>query len=134
MRLIIALTAGLLFGFGLTISGMANPDKVLNFLDITGQWDPSLALVMIGALAVTTPGFWLLEKRQATNSTGTEWPSKTLIDKNLLAGAAMFGIGWGLIGFCPGPVVVALPSLLPEVALFFVFLLIGSYAHKLMSS
>ncbi|PJK10200.1 hypothetical protein CO614_02875 [Lysobacteraceae bacterium NML120232] len=109
----IALIAGLLFGLGLTLSGMVNPHKVLNFLDLAGVWDPSLALVMGGALAITTPGFWLLRRRaRACNGQALPAPVDRRIDKRLLVGSALFGIGWGLAGYCPGPAIGSLAFIL----------------------
>lgn len=105
---LIALLAGLVFGLGLIIGGMTNPAKVLGFLDITGDWDPSLAFVMIGAIAV---GFFAFrEARQRTWSVlglSIDLPERTNIDRPLIIGALLFGIGWGLSGFCPGPAVAS---------------------------
>ncbi len=110
MNLITALIAGLIFGVGLLFSGMTNPAKVQNFLDIFGLWDPSLAFVMGGAIAVTAPGYYFLRKRTGTFlGAKFQWPTRTDIDNRLVAGAAMFGVGWGLGGFCPGPALTALP-------------------------
>lgn len=101
--------AGLIFGLGLIVSGMADPAKVLGFLDLAGAWDPSLALVMAGAIAIGSIGFFIAGKRQQS------WlglimrlPSARQIDRRLLIGSALFGIGWGVAGFCPGPALVAL--------------------------
>lgn len=104
-----ALLAGLVFGLGLIVSGMANPAKVLGFLDITGQWDPSLAFVMAGAIAVGMVAF-ALAGRRSSSLLGAEMrlPSKRSIDRRLLAGSALFGVGWGIAGFCPGPALVSL--------------------------
>ena len=109
MPLFAALAAGLIFGLGLIVSGMANPAKVLNFLDVFGTWDPSLAFVMAGAIAVTLPGYKLLRGRDAplfADKFG--WPTRSDIDSRLILGAGLFGIGWGLIGFCPGPALTSL--------------------------
>ena len=98
--------SGLLFGFGLIISGMVNPAKVLNFLDITGQWDPSLAFVMGGALVVTFLGYkWLRGWNWPIVTKQFYWPSATKIDARLVGGSGLFGIGWGLAGLCPGPAI-----------------------------
>ena len=104
-----ALFSGLVFGLGLIISGMANPAKVLGFLDLAGAWDPSLALVMAGAIGVGFFAF-LIAKRRTLSLMGAEMklPTATLIDTRLLTGGALFGIGWGIAGFCPGPGLVAL--------------------------
>jgi uncharacterized membrane protein YedE/YeeE len=109
LKNIIGLLAGLLFGFGLLISSMTDPVKVQGFLDVFGAWDISLALVMGGGLVVAIIGVQLA-KRQQTSWIGTliEMPSKTVINKKLLIGAMLFGIGWGLVGICPGPGIVLL--------------------------
>ena len=106
---IASLIAGLVFGFGLLLSGMANPEKVLGFLDLAGRWDPSLALVMAGAIAVGIIAFRVASKRPIT-FLGKEFsiPANTTIDRRLVVGSLMFGAGWGLAGFCPGPALVAL--------------------------
>lgn len=104
-----AFLAGLVFGVGLLVSGMASPVKVLGFLDLAGPWDPSLALVMIGAIAVGAIGFVLARGRAATLlGTPMLLPSARAIDRRLVVGSLLFGIGWGLVGFCPGPALVAL--------------------------
>ena len=107
--IIIALISGILFGTGLALSQMTNPTKVLNFLDITGNWDPSLILVMAGALAVTTLCFRQILKQPAPLFDKQFYlANKSAIDKPLLIGAAIFGIGWGISGYCPGPSVAGL--------------------------
>jgi uncharacterized membrane protein YedE/YeeE len=104
-----AFVAGLIFGIGLLVSGMANPAKVLGFLDLAGPWDPSLALVMVGAIAVGAIGFVLARSREATLlGTPMLLPSPRVIDLRLVVGSLLFGVGWGLVGFCPGPALVAL--------------------------
>ena len=134
MRILSTLIAGLIFGTGLILSGMANPIKVQNFLDFFGSWDPSLALVMGGAILITMPGFWLVQKRKTPFFNNVfNLPTRTDFDFRLLAGAAIFGIGWGLGGFCPGPAVTSL-SLAAKGTLFFVpAMLIGMAAAKLAS-
>ncbi len=104
-----ALLSGLVFGLGLIVSGMANPAKVLGFLDLAGAWDPSLGLVMAGAILVGFFAF-LVAKRRVRSFLGFEMkmPTASAIDSRLLAGSALFGAGWGLAGFCPGPGLVAL--------------------------
>ena len=114
MRLpLIALGAGLLFGAGLAVSGMHDPAKVLGFLDIatiaSGGWDPSLAFVMAGGLAVTLPAFWYARRRTAPLAAPAfQAPTATAIDRRLMLGALVFGVGWGLVGYCPGPALAAL--------------------------
>jgi uncharacterized protein len=115
MKNMTALLAGLVFGLGLILSGMANPAKVLGFLDLAGAWDPSLAFVMMGAIGVGLPAFQWLMRRQAAhpsplNGCGVDLPSATAIDRRLVCGSLAFGVGWGLAGFCPGPALVALGS------------------------
>ena len=103
-----SLVAGLLFGAGLVISGMANPSNVLGFLTLDAHWNPSLALVMGGALAVTVPGFaWIHRRRRLIDGTPFLPMAHAAIDRRLLVGAALFGLGWGLSGYCPGPAIVS---------------------------
>jgi uncharacterized membrane protein YedE/YeeE len=128
------LIAGLFFGTGLILSGMANPIKVQNFLDFFGSWDPSLALVMGGAILVTMPGFWLVQKRKTPFFNNVfNLPTRTDFDFRLLAGAAIFGIGWGLGGFCPGPAVTSLSLAAKGTLVFVPAMLIGMTAAKLAS-
>jgi uncharacterized membrane protein YedE/YeeE len=112
MRIVSAFFTGLLFGLGLAISGMTQPGKVVAFLDFTGAWDPSLAFVMGGALLVFAPTFFLVRKRREKPVLEREFdlPTKTQITPRLVVGAAVFGAGWGLAGFCPGTVITSLPS------------------------
>lgn len=119
MQIAAALLAGLLFGAGLTISGMVNPAIVTGFLDVAGAWNPALALVMIGALSVAFPGYWLLRDRKPVFAEKSLLPSRRDIDAPLLAGAAIFGIGWGLAGICPGPALTMF-AISPVPALLFV--------------
>lgn len=109
MTLLTALLSGLVFGFGLILSGMANPAKVIGFLDLAGRWDPSLAFVMAGAIAVGTVAFVIARKRTLSFLGGAmHLPTARDIDRRLVGGSLLFGIGWGLGGFCPGPGLVAL--------------------------
>ena len=109
MYALFAFVAGLVFGTGLLVSGMVNPAKVLGFLDLAGPWDPSLALVMVGAIAVGAIGFVVAGRRAVTLlGTPMQLPNARIIDRRLVFGSLMFGIGWGLAGFCPGPALVAL--------------------------
>ena len=105
-----ALAAGVLFGAGLAVSDMVNPARVLGFLDVAGAWDPTLAFVMGGALAVTASTFWwILRRPRPVLAESFALPTARAVDARLLGGAALFGVGWGLVGFCPGPALAALP-------------------------
>lgn len=127
-----ALISGFVFGWGLLISGMVQPTKVLGFLDILGAWDPSLAIVMAAALAVSSAGF-ALAKRRATPIVATEaqWPTKTAVDRPLITGAALFGLGWGLVGLCPGPALENLVTLSPPLIVFVAAMAAGMLLHDL---
>src|SRR6267143_6175833 len=119
MPMIAPLVCGLIFGTGLLVSGMVQPTKVLGFLDIFGAWDPSLAVVMAAALAVSVPGFMLANGRSRPLLTArSTWPTKRDIDSPLIVGAALFGIGWGLVGLCPGPALESLATLSLPVIVF----------------
>jgi uncharacterized membrane protein YedE/YeeE len=119
MPIVASLLCGLIFGSGLLISGMVQPDKVLGFLDIFGTWDPSLAVVMIAALAVSVPGFaWAKRRGRPLLAAQCDWPTKTAVDPPLLIGSALFGAGWGLVGLCPGPALENLATLSPRVIVF----------------
>ena len=120
MSFLVNLALGLLFGIGLVISGMSDPAKVLNFLDFSGTWDPSLAFVMGGAVVVAFVGFRLVFRRDVPIIGGTfQLPTKNGIDRRILVGPAVFGIGWGLGGFCPGPALTALGLGAPGTLAFF---------------
>lgn len=107
MGTFIGAIAGLVFGLGLIFSGMVQPDKVLGFLDLAGAWDPSLALVMGGAIGVGLPAFALARRRRETFlGLQMQLPSVTVVDRRLVGGSLMFGVGWGLAGLCPGPALV----------------------------
>jgi uncharacterized protein len=124
-----ALLSGLVFGFGLVISGMTQPAKVLGFLDIFGLWDPTLAFVMGAALAVSLPGFYFARgRKQPLFTAHFRWPTRNDIDAPLIGGAILFGIGWGLVGLCPGPAIVNLATFLPQVFLFVVAMAAGMFA------
>ncbi len=126
MGLISALIGGLIFGVGLLVSGMANPAKVLGFLDIFGAWDPSLIVVMAAALIVTWMGYALMHRRgKPLLEEEHQSPAAAAIDGKLILGAAMFGIGWGLIGFCPGPALVNIATFSPKVLVFVAAMLAG---------
>ncbi len=131
MQLLSGLIAGLVFGFGLLVSGMADPAKVQNFLDLFGTWDPSLAFVMGGAIAVAMPGFHLIGKKlKPLYGEIFQMPTRTDIDPRLLTGASLFGVGWGLGGFCPGPAIAALPMMAPGTLVFVPFMLLGMAAAR----
>ena len=133
-RIAFALLAGALFGLGLAVSGMTNPDKVLNFLDLAGRWDPSLALVMGGALAVSVPGFAWLRRRGRTLAGDALPPSPSpKIDPRLVAGSVVFGIGWGIAGYCPGPALANLAHAGEAVA-FVIAMLVGSQVSRLLTA
>ncbi len=124
--LLSAFAAGLVFGLGLLVSGMANPAKVLGFLDIAGAWDPSLALVMAGAIAVGLVGFRVAGQRQRSLlAEPMRLPTRRDIDGRLILGSLGFGVGWGLAGFCPGPALVALGALEIKALVFVAAMLAG---------
>lgn len=126
MRLLFSLFSGLVFGIGLLISGMSDPAKVLAFLDLAGSWDPSLALVMLGAILVAMPAFWLARRRRtALLGDAMQLPTAQGIDRRLLLGSLAFGAGWGIAGFCPGPALVSLLTLLPQAWIFACAMLAG---------
>ncbi len=126
-----AFFTGLLFGAGLTISEMVNPEKILSFLDIFGAWDPALILVMLGALLITIPGFQLVKRKdQPFFAIKYLLPDSTVIDKKLLTGAALFGIGWGLVGLCPGPALTGLVTLETDLIIFLLAMLAGMLAFN----
>jgi len=118
--------AGLIFGIGLILSGMTDPGKVLGFLDLAGAWDPSLALVMGGAILVGGLGFWWAQRR-TVNLLGGELnlSQSTLIDRRLVLGSLTFGVGWGLAGFCPGPALVSLGAGQPKAIVFVLAMVVG---------
>ena len=127
-----SLLAGLVFGLGLIVSGMADPAKVLGFLDLAGAWDPSLAFVMAGAIAVAAAAFALAKKRTASFlGAAMRLPGSRDIDRRLVIGSVLFGIGWGVAGFCPGPGLVALGMGKPEALVFVVAMLAGMGVFEL---
>lgn len=134
-QLFAALVAGLIFGTGLVVSGMSRPEKVLGFLDIgalsQGGWDPSLAFVMVGALVVAAPGFALRRRFQKpVLGDSFHLPTKSQIDWPLVLGAIIFGIGWGLVGYCPGPALTAL-LIVPHALPFILAMIVGMIAFRL---
>jgi uncharacterized membrane protein YedE/YeeE len=123
---LLSLLSGLVFGVGLLVSGMANPAKVLGFLDLAGKWDPSLALVMLGAIAVGIVAFQIAGARKLTFlKREFRLPTRTDIDKRLILGSVLFGAGWGLAGFCPGPALVAMGAGEHKAVVFVVAILAG---------
>jgi uncharacterized membrane protein YedE/YeeE len=131
MRLVSAYLIGLVFGIGISISGMANPAKVLNFFDVAGSWDPSLILVMGGALVVTFIGYRVVLRRPAPLiDLKFHLPDNSRIDARLLGGSAVFGVGWGIAGFCPGGALPALGTGRIEVVAFVAALIAGIFVAK----
>ena len=130
-RNVFALVIGLIFGFGLCLSGMYQPAKVTGFLDLAGEWDPSLAFVMGGAVVVALPAFLLARRRSAAWIGGAiDLPAAQTIDSPLVVGSAIFGIGWGLCGVCPAPGVVDLGFLSPAAAIFVVAMAAGMLVYR----
>jgi len=131
MQRITEFVAGLLFGLGLLLSGMSDPGKVLGFLDLLGSWDPSLALVMAGAILVGMLAFAVAKKR-TTNFLGgaLHLPKSNQIDRRLVIGGLLFGAGWGLAGFCPGPSLVSMFSGQPKAAVFVLAMVIGMLLYE----
>lgn len=132
---IASLLTGLVFGCGLVLSGMVNPAKVLNFLDLFGNWDPSLAFVMIGAIGLAMPGLWFIRSKGfVLFSAKLKLPTRKDIDKNLIIGAAFFGLGWGLVGLCPGPVLTSLFLGKSEVLFFIAMMVVGMVCGKIIKN
>lgn len=135
MRLASAFAIGLIFGLGIALSGMINPAKVLNFFDLAGTWDPSLAFVMAGALAVAVPGYRLVLRRPApVMEHRFQLPDTRVIDRRLVLGSATFGVGWGIAGFCPGGALPALGTGEPGVYLFVASLIAGLLLARVIQS
>lgn len=131
MKSAAALIAGVLFGFGLALSQMVEPAKILGFLDVAGRWDPTLLLVMIGAVVVTAASYRLILGQPRPLLATRFWlPTRTEVDRPLVGGAAIFGIGWGLAGYCPGPAIAALGLGTWEAPVFVGALIIGSLTYK----
>jgi uncharacterized membrane protein YedE/YeeE len=128
--MVLALASGLVFGLGLIAGGMTDPAKVKGFLDLAGSWDPSLALVMGGGVLVGLVAFAIArQRRQAWSGTPMELPKSRVIDVRLITGGVLFGTGWGIAGFCPGPALVAAASGLAPALLFVVAMLVGMLVH-----
>lgn len=135
MRKLTALIAGLIFGLGLYLSGMTNPAKVLGFLDLAGEWDPSLALVMLGALVVSSVFFYFARLRR-TSLLGApmQMPTHRTIDRRLVLGSVVFGVGWGIAGLCPGPAVALLLTGQWQVGVFVLAMGVGMWVFEGMES
>jgi hypothetical protein len=131
LRLATALSCGALFGFGIGLSQMSSPSKVLGFLDVTGRWDPSLLYVLLAAVVLTVVGFWFVRRlRRPLLKAAFEMVAPDRINGRLVVGAALFGVGWGLGGYCPGAGIVALTRLAPEAALFVGCFFLGSLGYR----
>ncbi len=130
-----AFVSGLIFSVGLGIAGMTRPTKVLGFLDLAGAWDPSLMLVMVGGIGVFSIVYWLMARREASVlGAPLQVPPRGRIDWKLFAGAAIFGLGWGLGGYCPGPAIVGAAGLAPDALMFVIAMVCGQFAHTLWSN
>ena len=128
---IFSLLSGIIFGVGLVISGMTNPEKVIGFLNITHNWDASLIFVMGGAIIITAPFFFLLRNRnESALGLSIKLPQDKDNDRKLIIGSSLFGIGWGLVGLCPGPAVSSLALFEPITVIFLIAMLIGIIVHK----
>ena len=135
MLIFTSLLAGLVFGVGLIVSGMANPAKVLGFLDLTGAWDPSLALVMAGAIGISFFAFLFAKKRsRSLMGADMKLPTGRSIDRRLVIGSTLFGIGWGVAGFCPGPGLVALGMGEVKALIFVAAMLAGMAVFELFEN
>lgn len=134
MRSFSSFISGLLFGLGLILSGMTDPRNIIGFLDVTGSWNPQLALVMLGAVSVTYFAFRYLSRRERSwLGEPIDLPKSRTIDVRLLAGAMLFGIGWGLVGYCPGPALASLASLEQTPLLFVLAMLVGMGIYEAIS-
>jgi hypothetical protein len=133
LPIILSFVAGIFFGIGLSIADMVNPARILNFLDVTGSWDPTLAFVMLGAMAVTIPGYrFVLKRGRPAVADNFRLPQKVGVDRQLIVGSAVFGVGWGLAGYCPGPAFAALWTMETKVWLFVLAMSIGVSAANLL--
>ncbi len=131
---LVSLFAGFIFGIGLALSQMINPDKVLNFLDVFGNWDPSLAFVMIGALAISFIAFHFIPQRTAPLfEEKFSLPTRKDLDKPLIIGAILFGIGWGIAGYCPGPAIANLALASQDTLIFVISMIAGFYLQRFFS-
>ena len=130
MDVLVSFVSGGLMSLGLIISGMVNPQKVIGFLDVSGHFDPTLAFVMVGALTVTAIGYRLVGNCKPLLCESFDLPKKNNIDTPLILGAVIFGIGWGLAGFCPGPAIVGMGLALPQAITFVIAMLVGMFLAK----
>ena len=128
---IFSLVSGIIFGIGLVISGMTNPEKVIGFLSITHNWDASLIFVMCGGIITAGPFFYLMRNKQ-TSSLGNQidLPKKQKLDKNIIIGASLFGVGWGLVGLCPGPAIATIATFDPIIIVFLLSMAAGVLVKK----
>jgi uncharacterized membrane protein YedE/YeeE len=131
--LVVSFFTGVLFAFGLGIGGMTQPAKVVGFLDFAGSWDPSLAFVMIGAIGIYSLSYWVFRKRFSLAS-AISFTAPTKIDPRLIGGSALFGVGWGLAGICPGPAITALASGNPSFWIFSIAMIAGIVAFELKNT
>ena len=133
MNLLLSFVSGLVFGLGLILSGMTDTANVQNFLDITGHWDPSLMFVMVGEIMVSTVAFlWIKGRSTSLLSLPINLSQNTVIDSQLMMGSALFGVGWGLVGFCPGPAIVSLTTQPQQAGLFVASMAIGMVAFNVI--
>lgn len=131
LRNSVSVIAGMLFGFGLALSEMINPRRVLGFLDVLGDWDPTLLFVMIGAIPVSSVAYLIVRRsRKPWLAESFQIPHRTGIDRSLVAGAAIFGIGWGIGGYCPGPVIAMFSLQWREPVIFVAAMLLGSFIYR----
>ena len=133
MEVFVSFVVGFIFSVGLALAGMLQPQKIISFLDVTGQWDPSLLFVMVGAILVHAPLYKLIRKRK-TPLLSQKWlvPEKKEITPQLIIGSVLFGIGWGLAGYCPGPALVSVGAFQLKAIIFFVSMLLGMVFYKLL--
>ncbi len=132
MKNTITFLSGLIFGLGLIISGMTNPANIIGFLDITGYWNPSLALVMLGGIAIAFFAFRYMESKKLTAfNEPVHLPGTTHLNKELIIGSVLFGAGWALAGFCPGPALVVLGTGSKQAGLFIIAMIVGIYSHDI---
>lgn len=136
MKVFAALLSGSLFGLGLALAGMTDPAKVIGFLDISGRWNPALAFVMGAALLVTTPAYWLAQRSHARPLADTRFhlPSYTAIDRRLIGGSLLFGVGWGIAGLCPGPAIANLGTAQLPMLLFVLCMAGGMWLHDMLDN